>query len=207
MDLSNYRKDYDAFQLSESDVNANPFIQFKKWFQESIEAEIAEPNAFVLSTCLNNKPSSRVVLLKNFNEELFTFYTNYNSRKGNEIETNPNVSMLFFWHEMQRQVRIEGVLSKGSEEESNQYFLSRPQESQWSAIVSAQSQKIKSRSELEIKLEQVKLEAIKKPEAWGGYHLKPSYFEFWQGRKNRLHDRISYQCKEDMSWEIFRLAP
>lgn len=207
MDLSNHRKDYSAAQLIEANIQSNPFNQFRIWFQDCLDSKILEPNAFVLSTCLDNKPSSRVVLLKSFSEDEFVFYSNYKSKKGNEITLNPNVSFLFFWHELQRQVRIEGVLSKVDEEKSKEYFLSRPIDSQISAIVSNQSSNIENREELEKKVQNINRENIQKPKHWGGYSLSPNYFEFWQGRANRLHDRISYTQTNSVDWKIQRLAP
>lgn len=205
--LHHLRKEYILGKLEESSVSQNPIIQFSTWFSEAEEAKILEPNAFVLSTVnAEHKPSSRVLLLKSFHADGFTFFTNYSSRKGQEITQNPNACMLFFWGEIQRQIRIEGVLEKISEEESEIYFNSRPLGSQIGAMASPQSHEI-TRTELEqrvAELEQKK--EIKKPENWGGYILKPTYFEFWQGRASRLHDRISYK-KENQSWKISRLAP
>lgn len=206
MDLSHFRKDYTAFQLSEDAIHQNPFSQFKLWFQDCLDSSIPEPNAFILSTCIDNKPSSRVLLLKRFDEQVFVFYSNYNSRKGREMLSNPHVSMLFFWYELQRQVRIEGIVRKGNEQEAIEYFNSRPEESKLGAIVSAQSERISNRKVLEDNLAAIDKSNIKKPQHWGGYELEPHYFEFWQGRTSRLHDRISYTKNNDQ-WEIHRLAP
>lgn len=206
MDLSNFRKDYTAFQLDEDSILPNPFLQFKRWFQDCLNKNVMEPNAFVLSTSHDNKPSSRVLLLKRFDENAMVFYSNYNSRKGKELMSNPNASMLFFWHEMQRQVRIEGIVRKGDETEANEYFNSRPLESRVGALASNQSEIIANRKVLEDKVASIDVNHITKPDNWGGYELIPHYFEFWQGRASRLHDRISYSKKNE-KWEIHRLAP
>jgi pyridoxamine 5'-phosphate oxidase len=203
------RKEYDKDELKESDVHPNPFVQFEKWFEEVKNSEIEEPYAMALATCnRQGKPSARIVLLRKMKEqEGFVFYTNYLSRKGEEIAENPYGALLFYWHELERQVRIEGAIQKVAPQISDEYFQSRPRLSQISAIVSPQSKKIPDR---ECLLREVKkwenVEALKRPDYWGGYALSPVYFEFWQGRKSRLHDRIIYELM-DNQWKISRLAP
>ena len=186
----------------------NPAELFKLWLKQASDKNIAELNAMVLSTVnTDGKPSSRIVLLKEVSEGgSLLFYTNYTSRKGKEISGNPNVSLNFFWKELERQVRIEGVVSRTSREKSEAYFKSRPPESNLSAIVSPQSKAIDSLNVLRKKAKELNNNELKLPGYWGGYEVHPNYYEFWQGGKNRLHDRISYSTKENV-WTRFRLAP
>ena len=210
--LHNFRKDYMQDTLSISEVDKNPIVQFGKWMQEAISSEVvAEPNAMTLVTSTpDGKPSARVVLLKSFNEEGFVFFTNYESRKAIELAENPHSSIVFDWHMMERQVRIEGIAKKVSEEESDKYFYSRPRESQIGAWVSPQSTFIDGRQELEAR--QTKIESefnntpITRPPHWGGFVLQPYTIEFWQGRQSRLHDRLIY-IKTGDEWMLRRLAP
>lgn len=211
IDYSAIRRVYSNFELSENKVDSSPFNQFKLWFDEAIQSELfPDPNAMVLST-VNNEgyPSSRIVLLKDFNKESFTFFTNYNSRKSNNLAENPKASLLFFWDKMERQIRIEGTISKTSKEQSENYFNSRPKESKLGAWASNQSQHT-TREELFDKykslVEEYRDKDVPYPEFWGGYSLVPSYFEFWQGRPSRLHDRITYTLSQNV-WEIKRIAP
>lgn len=209
--LENLRVSYQASSLDIADCHHDPFEQFNKWFDESVKSMCDEPNAFVLSTIKGNKPRSRVVLLKGIIEKGFVFYTNYDSHKGLEIENNPFASMNFLWLPLQRQVRIEGVLSKVSEQQSNQYFQKRPRGSQLGAIASPQSKRVNSRNELEDLFTQTEkkyegIELVPRPTRWGGYALTPHYIEFWQGRSNRMHDRICFEKINDQ-WELYRLAP
>ena len=212
MDIASIRKEYKLKLLSESDVASNPFDQFGIWFKEAIEAETLEVNAMVLSTStIASKPSARVVLLKDFDTQGFVFFTNYGSQKGVELLANPDASLTFFWPQLERQVRIEGIVEKVSEAESIEYFNSRPFESRVGAWVSAQSTVIKSREELETMFETLSEEfkqksEVPKPDFWGGYRLKPDFIEFWQGRPSRLHDRVCYESKGNI-WEVYRLAP
>lgn len=210
MDLKGIRNNYSMATLSEKSLR-DPMPLFEKWMEEAIEGKVNEPTAMMLSTVSqDHKPSSRVVLLKLFSREGFHFFTNYNSRKGNEISVNSNVALLFFWPELEREVRIEGVASISPEEISDQYFSERPYESQISAIVSPQSQMVGSREELEEiwknRLSQAGGKKLKRPEDWGGYLVKPERIEFWQGRPNRLHDRILFVMEHDR-WVVSRLAP
>ena len=211
VELQKLREEYSLSSLDESDVLQNPIEQFKQWIQEALKAGVPEPNAMNLATVdKDGKPHSRIVLLKGFDEKGFVFFTNYASDKGREIEANPNVSLCFFWIELERQVRIDGVAKKISKEESEAYFKSRPNKSQIGALASNQSEVVENRLFLEQKFE--KLEAkftegeVPMPETWGGYVIKPSALEFWQGRRSRLHDRIKYEWKAD-NWIIKRLSP
>lgn len=208
-EIANLRKEYSFKQLSINDVNNNPIRQFNLWFEEAVSAEILEPNAMVLSTVHDNKPSSRVVLLKEIRDNGFVFFTNYDSKKGKALETNPFASINFFWPELERQVRIEGIVTKISESDSNDYFKTRPIESRIGAWVSPQSRVIENRAWLEQRESEFILKfkdgEIPKPENWGGYILNPILMEFWQGRPSRLHDRILYTM--DQSWRISILAP
>lgn len=210
--IQNLRQDYRSASLLESDVATNPYNQFEKWFKEALNAEVLEPNAMTLATAnTNGIPSARIVLLKEFTDEGFVFYTNYESQKGKEIESNPYAALIFFWADLERQIRIEGVVEKVSEEESNHYFLSRPKGSQLGALTSPQSQTISSREFLEERLAELEKEyedkEVIKPEHWGGYRVIPNRIEFWQGRSSRLHDRIVYIQEKDQSWKFERLAP
>ena len=198
-------------ELAKDKVFENPFNQFSLWFDEAKQFETFEPTAAVLSTIdKENHPSARTILLKDVNEKGFVFYTNYGSKKAKELTSNPNASLLFLWKELQRQVRIEGTTEKVSRKESEEYFHSRPRESQIGAWASAQSSVIPDRKSLDDKFEEYRKkfgeDEIPLPDFWGGYILVPNYFEFWQGRPNRLHDRICYKL-ENNNWKIFRLAP
>jgi pyridoxamine 5'-phosphate oxidase len=210
--IENLRKEYQNEKLSEKEVSPNPFNQFEAWFEEALKAEVLEPNAMTLATATKDgKPSARIVLLKGIDKRGISFYTNYLSRKGKELAKNPWASVVIFWPELERQVRIEGKIVKISKEESEAYFHSRPAGSQISAISSPQSQVIPSREVLEIATEQntKKYEGkeIPKPAHWGGFLLEPISVEFWQGRENRLHDRLHYVLMEKGKWKIERLAP
>jgi pyridoxamine 5'-phosphate oxidase len=211
-DIAAIRQDYVLGNLSESDVDHDPIRQFKRWFDEAIHSEVIEPNAMVLSTVSSDyRPSSRIVLLKDIVEDGLAFFTNYESRKGEDMKANPHVALLFFWPELQRQIRIEGVIEFVDAADSDEYFQSRPKSSRIGAIASPQSQEIPNRSFLETKVAELthlyeESDLVPRPAHWGGYLLKPIYFEFWQGRASRLHDRIVYKKIAD-SWKITRLAP
>ena len=209
-DLSNYRKSYLLGELIESALPEDPLELFSDWFSnvEKIGKEI-EPNAMSLAAINSeNLPISRIVLLKRFDVEGFVFYTNYNSRKGKSISVNPAVCLSFFWSSVEQQVIINGVASKISRKESDTYFNSRPMGSQLGAIISNQSETIPSRRFLENKMEKLKLSSkkLQRPKNWGGYIVKPSSVEFWQGRNNRLHDRILYE-RSINGWSLRRLSP
>ena len=212
-DLSNYRKSYDKSELLETSIPEDPINLFNRWFHEVEDfGGVDEVNAMTVATIgLDGFPKSRVVLLKKFNEEGFVFYTNYNSQKGRAIAANPNVCLSFFWHSMERQVIIKGRAQKTSEIVSDGYFDSRPDGSKLGAIVSNQSEVIPSRSFLENNLKELerKFEGkeIPRPDFWGGFLVVPHEVEFWQGRPNRLHDRIQYVLQEDYSWSINILSP
>jgi pyridoxamine 5'-phosphate oxidase len=212
-DLSDYRKSYEKSALLETSIPEDPINLFHKWFHEVEDfGGIEEVNAMTVSTIgLDGFPKSRVVLLKKYSEEGFIFYTNYNSEKGKAITNNPNVCLSFFWHSMERQVIIKGIAEKTPTNISDGYFESRPDGSKLGAIVSNQSEVIPSRAILEYKLKQLELDyqdkEIIRPEFWGGFQIKPVEVEFWQGRPNRLHDRIRYQLQEDFSWKKDRLSP
>lgn len=207
--LNNLRKNYEKGELLESQINPDPYRQFEIWFEDVLNSNIYEPNAMILATSLENKPSARVVLLKGFDSSGFKFYTNYNSRKGKELSLNPNAALLFYWMELERQVRIEGRVEKLSREESLEYFNSRPIESRYGALASNQSDVIPNREYLEKKFSELKEkygDNPPMPDNWGGCKLIPDTFEFWQGRPGRLHDRIVYK-KSENGWKIFRLSP
>ncbi len=205
------RKEYIFKELNEDEVFADPFKQFKKWFGEALKIDGLEANAMFLATCsLRGIPSVRTVLLKHFDEKGFVFYTNYSSRKGNDLKENPNASVLFYWKELERQVRIEGVTKKVNREESEEYFNSRPFESRIAALTSNQSCILKNRDVLEEKFTELSQryegKIVPLPETWGGYRLIPGKIEFWQGRQNRMHDRILFSREKDR-WKIDRLSP
>lgn len=210
MDIAGIRKEYRLQQLRESDVHHDPLKQFQDWFKAAIETEVNEPNAMNLSTVkASGRPSSRIVLLKGVEENGFVFYTNYNSNKGQQLQEQPYGALCFFWPELERQVRIEGKISKVSPQTSDAYFHSRPVASRLGAWASPQSQVISGRDFLEKNLEDVKNKFtldIPRPAHWGGYVLIPDYIEFWQGRESRLHDRITYRLDQE-KWLINRLAP
>ena len=211
MSISSIRKDYQLQSLSESDVKQDPIGQFGKWWDEAIASSIDEVNAMTLSTVTaEGKPSARIVLLKGFDERGFVFFTNYESNKGAQLTANPFASLVFFWKELERQVRIEGICEKVSEQESDDYFHSRPIGSQLGACASPQSRVIESRRVIENNLEKLQDQyrdmEIPRPAHWGGYRVVPEAIEFWQGRSSRLHDRIKY-TNENQTWKIVRLAP
>jgi pyridoxamine 5'-phosphate oxidase len=206
--LAYIRKNYQKSKLSEETVSGNPFILFEKWYEEAVKVTENEPNAMVLSTVSNNKPSARIVLLKELQDETFLFFTNYLSRKGLEMENNPNIALTFFWPVSERQVRVEGIVEKIDEESSINYFNIRPEESRISAIISPQSKVIPNRKFLEDKYAAFVNEKnpINCPNHWGGYRCIPQTIEFWQGGEHRLHDRIRF-VKVNAIWKTERLAP
>ena len=209
--VADLRKDYGQASLNENEVMDDPMRQFTQWFEQALKAEVNEPNAMSVATvAANGRPSSRIVLVKQFDERGFTWYTNYDSRKGQELEDNQYAALLFFWSELERQVRIEGRVERTSDEESDRYFRSRPLKSRLSAIASHQSAPIGSRAELEQNYDAVARQAgddPARPGNWGGYRLVPERLEFWQGRRSRFHDRIVYERQEDGSWSRLRLQP
>lgn len=209
--LADIRRQYGKLQLREDAIKANPFAQFTSWFEEVLEAEHSDPTAMVLSTTdENGHPDSRVVLLKGLSNNAFVFYTNYQSAKAMQIQNHPFVALNFYWPHMARQVRIRGKVKRVSETESDTYFASRPLESQFSAMASPQSQVIESREALEARLTAIIQKSgqtpVVRPDYWGGFAVTPEEVEFWQGRDNRLHDRILYVMVE-ADWVIKRLAP
>ncbi len=210
--LADLRKEYSHTSLDVSHVLMDPIAQFNKWFDEALQAEVLEPNAMSLATVsADNRPSCRIVLLKGIEQNKFIFYTNYQSHKGRELEKNPVCALTFFWPELERQVRIEGNVTRVDEQKSQQYFQSRPVGSQIGAWASPQSTVIESREILEERMKQIEKRfagnaVIPKPHQWGGFQVDPTMIEFWQGRRNRLHDRLEF-VKSDAAWVIRRLAP
>ncbi|MEP7256264.1 MAG: pyridoxamine 5'-phosphate oxidase [Ferruginibacter sp.] len=210
--IASIRKEYQLRNLSEKEVATNPVAQFKSWWNDALKSEIDEVNAMTLATAdANAIPSARIVLLKDFSEKGFVFFTNYNSHKGNELEKNPNACLVFFWKELERQVRISGTVKKVGVTESDEYFASRPEGSRIGAWASPQSSVIVSREVIEknsIAYQQEFMNGnIPRPSHWGGYIVIPRVIEFWQGRPNRLHDRIQYTLEENAGWKVERLAP
>ena len=209
--IANSRTDYSMHYLEETAVDKNPITQFGTWMKEAIDKKVVEPHAMVLSTAsADGRPSARILLLRNFSQKGFIFYTNYNSRKGKELKDNPFASITFFWHQMERQIRIEGTVKKQSPSDSDAYFKTRPRESRLGAWTSQQSEVVSSRKNIEkgYKETEEKYKGIEipRPAYWGGYILKPDRLEFWQGRPRRLHDRLVYTLKSN-KWLIKRLAP
>jgi pyridoxamine 5'-phosphate oxidase len=210
--IADLRKEYSSETLLEKDVASEPIQQFQKWWDQAIETEILEANAMTLATAsADGLPSARVVLIKDFDERGFVFYTNYKSYKAEQLEENPKACLVFYWKELERQVRIIGLVEKVSETESDQYFHSRPIGSRIGAWASPQSKVIENRewleSEFEKRKEEFRDEQVSRPPHWGGYRVKPVIIEFWQGRYSRLHDRIQYSLEENGTWKIERLAP
>jgi pyridoxamine-phosphate oxidase len=213
LELSHLREDYRLAALDETHCAANPVRQFERWFQEAKTTGAKEPNAMTLATVgPGGQPSARIVLLKGIEQDCFLFYTNYQSRKGRELAANPRCALTFHWVELERQVRIEGVAQKVSKETSETYFKGRPKGSRIGAVVSNQSEELPSRQPLEARLAELEqafanTNDVPMPASWGGYYVKPHLLEFWQGRTNRLHDRIVYRLNDDGSWRMGRLSP
>lgn len=210
--ISDLRKEYSKQSLLEKDAAPDPIIQFEKWWTEAVNAEITEPNAMILATAsMESVPSARTVLLKEFSEKGFVFFSNYESYKAQQLAENPKACLVFFWKELERQVRITGIVLKQSTKENDKYFNSRPLSSRLAAIVSPQSQVIPGREWLDNEYQKLENEwkdkEPQRPDRWGGYLVKPVIIEFWQGGLNRLHDRLQYSLEDDGNWKIERLAP
>lgn len=210
--IADLRKDYSSQTLRETDIESDPIDQFQKWWIEAVNSQIDEVNAMTLATSSSDgMPSARIMLLKGFDKNGFVFFTNYKSYKAMHLEENPKACLVFFWKELERQVRITGLVKKASGKDSDEYFLSRPPGSQIGAWASSQSQVIESREWLENRYlqltEDFKHKELKRPPHWGGYIVTPVIMEFWQGRPSRLHDRIQYTLEEDGSWKFERLSP
>ena len=206
--LKEIRLEYGSRQLTRNDLKKEPIETFQDWFNDALISKVKEPNAMVLATSENNSPKARYVLFKGIIDDSIIFFSNYDSKKGKEIEKNNFVSLVFYWREIHRQIRIEGKIKKTSKKISDNYFNSRTDGAKISAISSPQSQIIKNREILEKRIQKIKVEnsKLKRPDFWGGYIVKPSLWEFWQGRDNRSHDRFVFQ-KKNGNWEVFRLAP
>lgn len=211
LDLSALRQDYLSASLDETDINPDPMTQFADWFEQAIDAQLPEPNAMTLATVNNDgQPSARTVLIKEARADGFVWFSNYDSRKGQDLSAHPKAALLFFWQGLERQVRVEGTVERVSVAESDAYFNSRPVNSRLGAWSSPQSEIIQNRAYLESELAryaEIFHDTPPRPDNWGGYILKPTYFEFWQGRASRLHDRLAYQLDEQGNWQIVRLAP
>ena len=210
-EITNLRRTWSLKKLDESNVKKSPFEQFSAWMKEAIDAKILDPNAMTIATAdKNGVPSARIVLLKSIDEKGLVFFTNYESRKGKDLLENPKASVVFFWKELERQLRVTGTVDKISKKKSEEYFATRPYESQIGALASKQSSEIPDRKSLEVKFAETKNRypenKVPLPDFWGGFRIIPNRFEFWQGRPNRLHDRIAY-LKEKNEWRIVRLAP
>jgi pyridoxamine 5'-phosphate oxidase len=213
LSLEDLREEYRRGALDEVNCETNPIEQFRRWMQEARAAQLKEPNAMTLATATTDgRPSGRIVLLKELLPDGFVFYTNYTSRKGREMETNPHVALTFYWAELERQVRVEGQISKVSREKSETYFRGRPKGSRLGALASHQSDILPSRKPLEAKLEELQwkyadTDDVPAPDWWGGYCVRPEAIEFWQGRENRLHDRLQYRRMDENNWVVERLSP
>ncbi|QYY32394.1 MULTISPECIES: pyridoxamine 5'-phosphate oxidase [Cupriavidus] len=209
--LADLRRTYVLGSLNESDVAGDPIAQFKRWFDEAVTAKLPEPNAMTLATVgADGQPSARIVLLKGMDEKGFTFFTNYESRKGLDMAANPRAALLFHWVQLERQVRVEGRVEKVADDESDAYYASRPLGSRLGAWASEQSREVPGRDVLEQRESEYRAkfgENPPRPAHWGGYRLVPTALEFWQGRPSRLHDRIAYRVEADGSWKIVRLSP
>lgn len=209
--IAKLREDFMSGTLSEADVDKDPTVQFKNWLQQAVDVNIAEVQAMNLSTVSSDhKPSSRIVYLREFENNTYSFYTNYNSQKGKDLEKNPFASITFFWPELERQIRIEGRVEKAHAAQSDNYYNNRPYDSKIGAWASNQSHMLQSRQELEDLIAELKKkftpETIVRPDFWGGFVLSANYYEFWQGRKSRLHDRICYKIEKE-NWIVSRIAP
>jgi pyridoxamine 5'-phosphate oxidase len=212
MSIADIRREYARARLDEANVSRDPMVEFSRWFAEALEAQVPDPNAMTLATATpEGEPSARVVLLKGFDERGFVFFTDYRSRKGTELEANPLVAIVFYWPELDRQVRITGAVSLTSREESEAYFKTRPLGSRLGAWVSHQSLVIPSRRVLEQGLKEIEKRfpdgEVPLPPYWGGYRVMPDTIEFWQGRESRLHDRIRYVREDGKEWKVERLSP
>jgi len=212
MSIADIRREYARARLDEAHVSPDPVVEFDRWFSQAQEAKALEPNAMTLATATRaGAPSARIVLLKGYDERGFVFFTDYRSQKGTELEQNPQASLVFFWPELERQVRITGTVERTSAQESEAYFRSRPRGSRLGAWVSHQSRVIPSRAQLESGLREVEerfpTDDVPLPPHWGGYRLRPEKVEFWQGREDRLHDRIRYLRKKNGGWQVERLSP